>query len=162
MRFLIATALCLCSTLPVNAALLISTPAEVCSLLNEHGLATRGWRNPDGLGFYCSSPYKQIGAGFPLANNLAYYVDGTSTTVRQVKLVLNINDRNTATAAHNELLNAATALTLKVIGAQLPKVVRSAITSGGKASQKVGSAIVEVNRIDWPTGKGYEVKVIIK
>ncbi len=158
----VATMLSFCIVLPASAALLVSTPAEVCSLLNDQGLATRGWKNSDGLGFFCSSPYKEFGPGFPLANNLAFYAEGTRNAVGKVKLVLNVNNRDSSSAAHEELLQAANALSLEVMGEQLPNVLKDAIKNGSNASQKIGSSVVDVVKENWPADKGYEVKVIIK
>lgn len=147
----------LCIVLPVRAALLVSTPSQVCSFLSDAGLVTRGWKNQYDQEFGCSSPYKELGSGLPIANNLAFYVQGTSSAVREVKLVLNVNNRAAATSAHQELLKAASSLSVKATGEQLPQTVKDAILSGSKASQQVGSSTVDIMRQDWPTGKGYEV-----
>ncbi len=154
--------LSVCTVLPASAALLVSEPSQVCSLLKDTGLATRGWKNHYDQEFGCSSPYKELGSGFPLANNLAFYAEGSSSAARQVMLVLNVNDHASASSAHQELLNVAGALSIKTTGEQLPETLKAAVKNGIEASQKVGSAMVEVAREDWPTGKGYEVKVIIK
>jgi len=145
-----------------NAALLVTTPSDACSLLNSHGLATRGWKHQYDNEFRCSSPYKEIGTGFPLANNLAYYVDGGPTTARRAKLVLNVNDSNSAALAHRELLKAAEVLSTKATGMPLPKEIGGAIVDGTMITRTVGPAAVEVLRIDWPTGKGYELKVVFE
>jgi hypothetical protein len=108
------------------------------------------------------SPYKELGAGNPLANNLAYYVDGNASAATQVKLVLNVNNRSAAKPAHAELLKAAEALSIKSTGQQLTQPIRDAIQQGKNASGKLGKSALEVMRDDWPTGKGYEIHVIIK
>jgi hypothetical protein len=59
-------------------------------------------------------------------------------------------------------LKAAEALSLKVTGVALPKEIAIAITNGTKASKTAGPATIEVIRINWPTGKGYEVKVLFE
>ena len=147
---------------PAIAELNVTSPSEACGLLKKLDLTTRGWKNYNGQEFGCSSAYKELGAGFPLANNLAYYVTGSRDTVSEVKLVLNVNNRSMAKDAHQELLKAAKILCQKVSGEQLPKPVESAIKNGQANSGKVGNTIFEVIRKDWPTGKGYEVKVVFK
>lgn len=152
------------SMLPVSAdaALVTTAPGETCALLKDVGLATRGWKNQYEDQFGCSSPYKEIGTAFPLANNLAYYVEGGPTTASRAKLVLNVNDRESAVPAHDELLKAAQILSAKVIGIPLPSEIAAAIAGGTSLSKSAGRATVEVLRTDWPTGKGYEVKIVFE
>ncbi len=163
MRPIIKALLVLCGgTAVCPAALKPNTPSEVCGFLGELGLRTSGWKSQYGDVFGCSSPYKELGAGNPLANDLAFYVDGNRSTVTQVKLVLNVNNRAAAKPAHSELLKAAEVLSTKTTGQQLPQALREAIQGGRKGSAKVGISTVEVTRDDWPTGRGYEVHVTIK
>ncbi|MGE0081903.1 MAG: DUF6030 family protein [Thiohalomonadaceae bacterium] len=150
------------SSLSVRAELRITVPSEACRLMRDAGLVTRGWKNDYGSEYWCSSPYKQIGVGYPLANNLAYYVDGTKKKANQVKLVLNVNNRSAAEAGHNELLRASSSLVASQTGQEMPESLRTAIEQGLSVSEVVGKANVDVVREDWPTGKGYEMKVIIK
>lgn len=137
------------------------TPAEACSFLRGEGLSAGSWTNQYEDVFGCSSPYRELSAGSPLPNNLAYYVDGKKTTVSTVKLVLNVNHRATAAAAHTTLSKVAQSLSLRATGERLPAALESAIRNGSRASAKVGAAVVEVVRVDWPTGKGYEIKVTL-
>ena len=162
MRILAALLLSLGIAVPASAALLVAEPSKVCAFLNDIGLATRGWKNRYDDIFGCSSEYKELGSGYPLANNLAYYSEGSKGAASYVKLVININVRASAAAAHEELLKAARALSVKATGQQLPQSLVEAIKKGAKASQKVGPATINVVRDDWPTGKGYEVQVVIK
>lgn len=76
--------------------------------------------------------------------------------------MLNVNDGASASSAHQELLKAAEALSIKETGKQLAQKLIDAINKGSNSSQKIGNATVEIARTDWPTGRGYEVKVTIK
>lgn len=162
MRSCITAFMFLALSAPTNAALLSSDPSQVCNHLSSIGLATRGWKNQYDNEFGCSSPYKELGAGARLANNLAYYVEGGPTTVNRAKLVINIDNKSSAAFAHKELLKAAETLSLKITGVELPKEIATAISNGTKASKVAGPATIEVIRVDWPTGKGYEIKVLFK
>ena len=133
-----------------------------CNYLKSIGLATRGWKNHYDDVYGCSSPYKEFGSGYPLKNNLAYYVDGTATNVKQLKLVVNVNNRAEEKRAHSELLKAAEVLTKQYLNKPLSESIRGAITAGKDLSSEVGDTTVEIIRDDWPTGKGYEIKFIIK
>lgn len=148
----------------VNAAaeLKSSNPSGVCSYMSDFGLSTRGWKNQYDNIFGCSSAYRESGRGYPLANNLAFYAEGDRNTVKQVKLVLNVNNKAASASAHAELLKAADALSMKACGKALPQPLKESIKSGKKSSGKVGASTVEIVRINWPTGKGYEIKVFIE
>ena len=101
------------SVTSAEASLAITSPASVCALLNNIGLATGSWKNFYDNEFGCISPYREIGPGFPLANNLAYYVEGDKNSVTGAKLVLNVNTKSQATSAHSALLRATEALTCR-------------------------------------------------
>jgi len=146
----------------VYAVLGIQEPEEACGLMKEQGLTTRGWRDLSDDEYGCTSPYKELGVGNPLANNLAYYVTGTRTKVTELKLVLNVNNRSAATIGHEALLKAAEVLCAKATGAKLPKAAGNAIAAGKPVTTKVGKAAISVLRKDWPTGRGYEIHVVLQ
>ena len=144
-----------------QAALVTTSQAKACGLLSEIGLKTRGWKNYYGNEYGCSSSYKDIGSGV-IPNNIAFYVEGNRSNARQVKLVININRKSGASSAHNELLKASKVLSKKATGSELPKDIIKAIQSGTSLTKKVANSNVKVERINWPNGNGYEVKVIMK
>ncbi|WP_165595539.1 hypothetical protein [Methylovorus sp. MM2] len=145
-----------------NAALVETSPIKVCSFLKEVGLATRGWKNLYENQFSCSSRYKEIGTGFPMANNLAYYVEGESSLATQAKLVLNINNKSETSSAYSELINSSEVLSKKITGEKLPSSISTAIKSGKPIQAKLGKSTIEITRDNWPTGKGYELHVLFK
>jgi len=161
MRFYALLILFFCTIIPARAELLVTAPDKACILLDEIGLTTSGWKNEYDQ-FGCESDYKQLGSSDGLANNLAFYLEGNSSSVELTYLMLNVNDGTSASSAHQELLKAAEALSIKETGKKLPKQLKSAITKGINASEKIGKASVEIARHDWPTGRGYDVKVFIK
>lgn len=136
-------------------------PPKACDYLSGSGLPTRGYKNPDGIGYHCSSPYKELGPGSP-KNNIAYYAEGDSKQVKKLKLVLNVNNRQTAKQAHSELATSAENLAKKALNAPLPDEVKKAILDGRNGTWKVGKSSLQLTRIDWPTGKGYDLKFVIE
>ncbi len=165
MRKIIATTAIIISIFTCSsaeAALAITSPATVCALLNNEGLTTEGWRDASESEYGCNSSYKEIGTGFPLGNNLAYYVDGRKNLVVQAKLVLNVNDKSQATAAHSVLLGSSGVLSAKLGGVKLPQSLNDAIANGKSISATAGQATVKVMRKNWPNGNGYELHVIFK
>lgn len=148
----------------VSAEIAEKTPAKACALLADSGLKGRKWVNDYGDGSAgCASNYKDIGpSGSGLANNIAYYVIGVNQYVMEVKLVLNYNQPSKAAPATAALLSASQKLSQRALGAPLPKSIIDLITQGESGSEKVGKGSVQVVREDWPTGKGYEVQVMMQ
>ena len=137
-------------------------PQEACEYLSHiSGFQTRGYINQYEDSFGCSSPYKDIGEGIPLANNIAYYVSGNSQNVKELKLVLNVNVTQNADEAHTAFLQYSEELTQKALGITIPKDERDAILSGIAGEWIIKQTKVELVREDWPTGKGYELKYIL-
>lgn len=144
------------------AELKVMEPQQACASLAEQGLPGRKWTDYEDGTSGCASNYKDIGQGSPLANNLAFYVTGAGHTIKQAKLVLNFNQPENPGMAISALGKAAELLIPKMLGAPLPNEIRKAIVLRKPASISVGSGIVELVRDDWPTGKGYEVQVIVR
>lgn len=137
-------------------------PQDACAYLSHvSGLQTRGYKNQYEDVFGCSSPYKDIGTGSPLANNIAYYVGGNAQNTNELKLVLNVNSAKSAKEAHAALLQYGDELTQKALSMPMPKDTRSAISSGKAGKWTLGKAKVELVRENWATGKGYELKYIL-
>ena len=76
--------------------------------------------------------------------------------------MVNFNQPNSKAAATNSLLAASARLSQKSLGASLPQSITKAIQTGAPAVANVGTGSVEVIRDEWPTGKGYEIHVVMK
>lgn len=151
-------------TVSASADLKLTDPGKVCSLLSDLGLKGRKWTQYDDGTSGCASDYKDIGSGAPLPNNLAFYASGVGGAANDVKLVLNYNQPGSVTAsaaATKSLIAASEKMAQRALGGKLPKSVTSAIDWGRSTSELVGSGTIEVFRDDWPSGKGYEVHVIM-
>lgn len=144
----------------VNAELLITSPTQVCEALASQGLNSRGWN--DNYGYECSSNYKEIGTGSPLANNIAYYAEGDADHVTQAKLVLNINNKSQKKTAISELINSSETLSKLLTGKNMPKKLEKSIKEGKRTSVIIEKTTIEVTRNDWPSGSGYEIHVLFK
>ena len=143
-----------------KADLVHPDPKNLCETLKGSGLATRGWKNQYDDKFGCSSAYKDIGAGSPLPNNIAYYVEGTSGKVELAKIVLNVNDKKNAPTAHGELGKVAAILIERCTGQAAPPDLVKAIQDGKVTNRKIAKTEIRIEKDLWPTGKGYEIKVI--
>lgn len=156
------------------------SPVIACSLLADvPGMETREYKD---LGYEyeygCSSPYKEIGQRnlVSMSNHIAYYVLGNKSVAKELQLVLNVNDRDFAGSGHEALTVIAAMLAQRALKQELPEAVLRALIGGhagdegvlqaltaGRAGEwKVGNTNLKVFREDWPTGRGYEVKFIIR
>lgn len=97
-----------------------------------------------------------------MPNNLAYYVTGDQHAAKELKLVLNVNDRDNAEDGHRALAIASGFLTKAALGTYLMEEVYKALVAGRADRWKAGKNKIEIVRDDWETGKGYEVKFIIR
>ena len=136
-----------------------------CAYLRSVGLDTgRYWRDDRERLFNCLSPVTPLGTaaepyGLGLKNNLAYYVNGDAERAHDLLLKLNVNQRQEAQQA---LLRAAKALTQQALNTSLPKAAEQAITAGKPWRGTVKAATIDLTREDWPTGKGYDLKFLIR
>ena len=135
-------------------------PSDACAFL-EPTLVTRGYKHDFDDEYHCSSPYLDIGkSDARLANNLAYYVTGGAGVADTLKLVVNYNQPANATYATQGLVAASKTLSSIATGSDLPPSILSALSAGHSAIEVSGPFRHEVKRIDWPTGRGYEVHYI--
>jgi Family of unknown function (DUF6030) len=138
-----------------------------CAYLHSVGLNTgRYWRDDGDRIFNCLSPMTQLGTaaepyGLGLKNNLAYYVEGDAERIHQMLLKLNVNQRQEAKQAHQELLRAARVLTQQALNTPLPRAAAQAILAGKPWRGTLKAATLELTRHDWPTGKGYDLKFLV-
>lgn len=139
-----------------------TTPESVCAFLSNLDLKGRKWTDYGDGTSGCASNYKDIGSGSPMANNLAFYATGSDSTVDQVKLVLNFNQVKSVGMSISALGKASEKLSLEALGAPLPNSIKKAIVLGQPLTAAAGTGTIEVVRDNWPTGKGYEVQVIMK
>ncbi len=141
-------------------------PEKACSVFADiPGMETKGYKNyPDvSKDYWCASPYKEIGTGFPMANNLAYYVTGNEREAKELKLVLNVNSVPNAEAGHHTLAVASFLLTKRALNAELSDEVLAALKFGKPGRWRAGVNYIEISRESWGTANGgYEIHFTIR
>lgn len=145
-----------------QAEIALKDPASTCVALDDVGLKTRGWKDRGSSDYGCTSPYKDIGPGHPLPNNLAFYAEGQISSVKLLKLVLNVNKPEHAKTSHQALLHTAEILSKKATGQPLSQTLKKALLSGKPIKEKLGNSNITVVRDNWPTGLGYEIKIVFE
>jgi len=137
---------------------------DACDYLKESGFNTRSYKKIYDNDYQCITNYIEIGSAThnKIANNIAYYVSGNQNSVKELKLVTNINQRSKSSEAINAILAASKTLTKKALGINLPDEISTAISNQKNLTVTHGKVNLQVVYINWPTGKGFEVKYIIK
>ncbi len=136
---------------------------EVCGYLTDRQMPT-GTYKPDYAGaptYFACSDYKELASDGALKNNLAYYVYGPAERASQLKLVLNVNDEMSANIAHTALASGAEDLCHHALGSSLPRDVMHSIENGNSGEWTIGRLRVSLLRVEWPTGRGYELQFVI-
>ena len=146
----------------VHAELPTREVSTVRGYLVDQGLHTRKWKNLYDDLYSASSSYKEFGSGYPLRNNIAYYIRGTKAEANQLKLVLNVNVKKESSKAHAALAETSKVLYQRLTGKELSKEFYSTIVEGAEQSFSKDGYTVELVRKEWPTGKGYELQLIIE
>lgn len=141
-----------------------SAPVTACSLLADlPGMRAGDYKKNVSLPkqYFCYSPYKSIGNGWSLENNLAYYVVGNQNTATALKLVLNV-DMQAAQVGGTVLSVASDLLTKRALGSRLSDDVIQSLLHGRTGKWDAGENEILVTREDWQNGRGYELKFIIR
>ncbi|MGV1905072.1 hypothetical protein [Agrobacterium cavarae] len=136
--------------LPVDAALGWS-PALAKDFLRDFGLPTRDYFRAFGTEWHASSSMIEIGRAI-VANNIAYYVEGTETAVTKLKLKLNINEPSTADRAEARFRELSVTLVQAATGQFIPGL------DAEDVDLQIGLHRIRVVKCGWPAGTsgGYD------
>lgn len=155
----------------VSAALSDIPPGVACDLLANIGLKTQGWQCYDNNSSGCKSAEMQFGSPKLFRNNLSYRVEGTSGTVKELILILNVNNIDEAAEAHHLFLQVTQRLLMKVRNEPMPDNMVKAILHGEEYSLisdginvtiKSSYWMMKSKTLDALISKGYELRFIIK
>ena len=132
-------------------------PSIACNYLAEAGLPTGNYKYWSGNDYYSISNCKEIGSGFPLANNITYHVKGSENKVNELELILNVNVPKRSSEAYDTLLMYSEILYQKVLHEALPYQISASIVEGGSGQWYSQSVTAELKRDDWVTDRGYSL-----
>lgn len=141
------------------------SPNEVCNFLRNHGMEAHEWRldRYNANAYECNSFYKELDNGYPMSNNIAYYVTGIESSALKAKLFLNVNDSSKTKTARAALLKESEYLASKIGNIKLPKNIRDAILRAEPASSEDKGVVMEVDPDFWGEGAvpgGHQIQVI--
>ena len=162
---LVTLGLALLFAIPSLADFKNDKPSTACKYLayiglnaGDYQILEEGYDN-----YFCCSSYKEVGGpGWPVKNDISYYVEGSADSIRTLYLVLSVNNKTEAGSAHSSLVEYGNHLTQKALGQSLPKGTQEAIMKGKPGEWTLSGSKIKVSRDDWPTGKGYSIKLSIE
>lgn len=147
-----------------NAELVHITPQNACGLLHQEGFPTKtDWKHYGGGVWGCNSDMIRTDSNTILSNNIAYYAEGKKNKVEALKILVNINNREKAKDAINKLYESTFQLFNKSSGGQSPPTTfMNAVRIGGVGNATTGKTSIKLERSNWTTGKGYDLKITIR
>jgi hypothetical protein len=146
------------------------SPHVACNLLTHIGLTTQGWQHYYDDEYGCKSISLAFGPPNYFRNNLSFHVEGTSGTVKEMVLLLNINNIIDAAEAHHLFLQVAQELLMKLRNEPMPDNMVDAILHGKNYSFITDNIHVKIHhsywimkskKLDAMISKGYEVTLIL-
>jgi hypothetical protein len=155
----------------ICASLSDISPDTACGLLNSISLPTQGWKQDYDDAFGCKSRSIQFGSSQVFQNNLSYSVEGTSGTVKELVLILSVNNIAEAQEAHSLLLQVAQKLLVSVthkpmpdnmIDAILHRKNYSFINDGFNVTIKISYWLMKSIKLNAAIARGYEMRFIIQ
>lgn len=114
----------------------------------------------DSESWFACSPYLYIGEDL-INNNLAYYINGSSDTVKEMKIIANFNNAEFAIETKEVLIRSIVMLVYKSMYIELPEALIAQIKLENDFEQVLlDKRLVFVKDI-WPAGKGYHLSFSI-
>ncbi len=138
------------------------SPHLAREFLTDEGLAPSDYHQDplDDQQWFASSQYLEVGDGlFP--NNITYTVEGDERIARRLKLAINYNDPEAKRETHDSLAKILKILFQKALGEDAPDEIEATLRNEASDNFVVGGKSFQLLREDWPTGKGYTMRLIL-
>ncbi len=127
------------------------SPYLAKDFLKAEELPTQPYHRFDDDEWVASSSYLEIGEGFGLNNNLAYYLNGNKHAATQLKLTLNINLPDARDDAEHRFRKIGTSLLLASMGQEFDHRVAEGIDSDSFNIQ-IGKRWILLEKNVWENG----------
>jgi hypothetical protein len=113
--------------------------------------------------FSCGTPYRDIGtASAGLPNNISYYVRGTRTSAKRLRVLVNVNQPTQLEAVKSSLVQAGSQLFKSAFASDLPADIRKALSQGKPGKWAYKGYTIELLKETWPTGRGLEFNLVVR
>lgn len=138
------------------------SPYRAKDFLVQEGFETGFYNRSYDEEWFASSRMVEFGGGL-LADNIAYYTEGTEDIVNTLKIKVNVNDASRSEEARNKLIELGNALCIQSLGDQLPEQIGNAIVNGKDHSEWLENKKITLFIEKWDGHKfdGYDLKLVI-
>lgn len=122
------------------------SPYEAKNFLLSEGFETGYYHPTVPEEWFASSPLIELGNDV-IPNNISYYVEGSESTAKSLKLNLNVNSHKSAELAHSKLLSSVKVLLKSALGLDVPSEIETAIMNGENITLNLGSFMATCHRL---------------
>lgn len=122
------------------------SPYLALRFMAELGVETGYYHHGFGAEWFAQSAMLELGDGFGLRNNIAYYVTGTENAASSVKIKLNINDPAAAESAEQLFVSQAVHLLAQAVSFNAVERLRLQIASLEPFQAKIPFGVVSLTR----------------
>ncbi|TMP70772.1 hypothetical protein CWB76_09405 [Pseudoalteromonas sp. S1609] len=138
------------------------SPYKAKDFLVQEGFDTGFYNRSYDEEWFASSRMVEFGGGL-LADNIAYYVEGTEDIVNTLKIKVNVNDASRSEEAQNKLIELGNALCIQSLGVRLPEQMGNAIVNGKEHSEWWENKKITLFIEKWAGHRfnGYDLKLVI-
>jgi hypothetical protein len=139
------------------------SPYIAKDFLKKEGILTGYYHRCYEEEWFACSNYYECGNEL-ISNNISYYLEGTKTSVKLLKLVLNVNSPQTVDSCLPKFISLAKELFKKSLDEEIPGNMELAIINCENKSDKIKGKITTVSINTWTENLrgGYSIKLSIQ
>lgn len=138
------------------------SPYLAKSFLFDHDMKTNDYEQYFDNEWFASSPIKNLGDEI-LADNITFFIEGTDDTVKTLKILLNINNKDREAFAKTKFMKIANDLSQNSLGVRLSSSIRKAIHESRNFSENQNGKKISLLVESWHNYRtnGYSMKFSI-
>jgi len=138
------------------------SPFLAQKFLNTLGIVTKDYHpNSYDETWTAISNFLELPSDSPLPCNISYYIEGSKTVAKKLKLTLNINPNNSHAVAQDEFLKVAKVMYQKACNKELPKKISLAIKNAQNSNHSYHNTKTSLVKHLWGNDDGQTLELTI-
>lgn len=105
--------------------------------------------------WFCGSNMLEIGDGYNMSNNIAYYINGTDINAKELSLILNVNNLNIQQKSEELFYNIAMTMLKRSVDSYPEEDLREILDNENTQAQPKPYLTVSHTLTRWENGNGY-------
>lgn len=122
-------------------------PEVACNFMRDEGLHTRGGYRQVGGEYECRSQRRNVIGGGPVNNTIRFSARGDAQRVVELELDLRVNAQGAIQRTHGVLVNHASVLFQRALGAAMTDEIEAAILAGTGGQWQLEGHTVSLERV---------------